>query len=419
MKLSSKKNISFIIMTLLILAFMYVFFTNVYPLIIYDADDWTYISAQRVFLPIIHAWNPARVFPETLMPLCGSIAAYIIYPITHDYLGSLTIVNAFTVALFISLYIYFFAKMISQVFSLKNIQSVLISILFLLMHFLLFRSSLQGNQHMFLAQDVTCYFYYLIPNLLNFIIVFIFIGNKNIKYDLNFSNPLKFGTLLLILYVAIFSNLYCSIILAAYAGSCILINFFKEFKTKFKIKEFIKKNFLLFGIIGAFILSALFELTGGRSSFNPQGDFLTSLKTAFINLKIAFFSINKKVFLFMALITLIFIIVFIYDLIKKNNTKKYRDLFLSVIICSLVLIFYFIFLSAKVNASYILHVQYTYGLWAYILVLIFIMLTYLLKRFPQSFVIIPFLLCFFVVECNNAIKTFSENDYQLPKFRTC
>lgn len=410
-----KKNIVYIIMALLILAFMYVFFTNMYPLIVYDTDDWTYISAPRSLIPIIHGWNPARVLPETLMPLCGSFAAYFIYPITHDYLGSLTTVNAFAVALSISLYIYFFAKMITKVFSLKNMQSVLISVLFLVMHFLLFVSSTHGNQHMFIAQDVTCYFFYLIPNLLNFIIVFIFMGKKNIKYDLNFSNPLKLGILLLILYVAIFSNLYCSIILAAYAGSYILINFFKEIKNKFNIMEFVKNNFLLFGIVGTFILSALFELTGGRSTFSQQGDFLVSLKIAFSNLKTAFMAINKKALIFFAMITLIFITVFIYDIIKKNNIKKYQNLFISLIICSLVLAFYFIFLSAKVNYNYILYVQYIYGLWAYILVLLFMMFTYLLKRFPKLFVILPLLLCFYVVEYNKAIKTFSENDSQLYK----
>lgn len=404
------KHLSFLIMAIVILAFMYVFFTNIYPLIVYDADDWTYIAAPRSFIPLIHAWNPARVLPETLMPICGSIASYIVYPITHNYLGSLTMVSAFTVALFISLYVYFFAKMLSHIFSLKNVHTILISLLFLVFHFIIFLSSLEGNQHMFLAQNVTCYFFYLIPNLLNFIIVFWFMENKNIKYNLDFSNPLKLGVLLLVIYAAIFSNLYCSIVLATYAGSQILIKFFQEIKGKFKIIEFIKKYFILFGIIGAFIVSALFELTGGRASFGIQDNFFSSLKSALENLKLSFFTINKKIFLVFAMITFIFIIVFIYDLIKKKEGKKYRDLILSVIICIIVLAFYFILLSAKVNASYTSHIQYTYGLWANILLLEFLMLTYLLKRFPKAFVLFPLLLCLFLVEFNNSIKTFSENN---------
>ncbi len=406
---SKFKYLSFLIMAIVIFAFMYVFFTNVYPLIIYDADDWTYIAAPRSFIPLIHAWNPARVLPETLMPMCGSIAAYIIYPITHNYLNSLTIVNAFMVALFISLYIYFFTKMLSQVFSLKNISAVLISILFLLFHFIIFLAALENNQHMFLAQNVTCYFFYLIPNLLNFILVFMFMGNK-INYSLDFSNPLKLGVLLLAIYAAIFSNLYCSIVLASFAGSQILINFFQEIKTKFNLPEFIKKYFLLWGIIGSFIISALFELTGGRAGFGVQDNFWGSLKTAFLNLKASFFSVNKKVFFFFALITLIFIIVFIYDILKKKDIKKYRNLFLSVIICIIVLAFYFILLSAKVNASYTSHIQYTYGLWANILLLEFLMLSYLIKRFPKTMVLFPLGLCLFLVEFNNSIKTFTENN---------
>lgn len=51
-----------------VFGFLFVWFTQIHPLVVYDADDWTYLAYVRSATPIWGDWNPAKVFPETVMP---------------------------------------------------------------------------------------------------------------------------------------------------------------------------------------------------------------------------------------------------------------------------------------------------------------------------------------------------------------
>ena len=56
---------------LLVFGFLFMFFTQVHPLVIYDGDDWRYIAYTRQALPSWNEWNPSRVFAEcTSRPMC-------------------------------------------------------------------------------------------------------------------------------------------------------------------------------------------------------------------------------------------------------------------------------------------------------------------------------------------------------------
>lgn len=65
--------------------FFLLYYIVIHPLIPYNSDDWMFMSANRIALPSIHAWNPSRVFPEFLMPLVSELASFLIYPLCHDY----------------------------------------------------------------------------------------------------------------------------------------------------------------------------------------------------------------------------------------------------------------------------------------------------------------------------------------------
>ncbi|MBC6910552.1 hypothetical protein DT304_04555, partial [Lactobacillus reuteri] len=64
-----------------IFIFIYVYLTQISPIVPFDGDDWRYIGALRIPLPMWGVWNPTRVLPETLMSVGGYIAAFIVYPI--------------------------------------------------------------------------------------------------------------------------------------------------------------------------------------------------------------------------------------------------------------------------------------------------------------------------------------------------
>ena len=110
MNKTNEKKIIFIFLT--IISFItFIFFLRVHPIIVFDVDDWLYISDNRVAIPLWGSWNPTRVFPETLAPLISNIAVHLIYPLCNNYIKSLSIMNAIIVTMFITVYLYCFTRM--------------------------------------------------------------------------------------------------------------------------------------------------------------------------------------------------------------------------------------------------------------------------------------------------------------------
>lgn len=252
----------------LALVFLYftIFFTRVHPLILFDGDDWNYISYSRNAVPMGNRWNPTRILPETLMPLCGFIAAYIVAPLTKNYIFSVTVVCAVVVSAVITLYFYLFARAVEKAFRLSLPQTIMIAVLFLLVHFWVLRSGMTGNIHMFLAADLTCYFYYTIPTLLNAGCVLLFETDRTFWKK---KGDIGQGLLLLAVYLLICSNLFSSIVLASYAGvillmDCILPSIREKSVSVWKKK--LRENNIFLGIIVGWLISLILEAQGGRAN---------------------------------------------------------------------------------------------------------------------------------------------------------
>jgi hypothetical protein len=67
-----------------VFVFMFVFFYNIHPLVILDADDWTYVSYSRMALPSARYWNPSRILPELLMSGCSNFAVFALLLIAQE-----------------------------------------------------------------------------------------------------------------------------------------------------------------------------------------------------------------------------------------------------------------------------------------------------------------------------------------------
>ena len=93
---------------LLAFSFLFVFFTQVHPLVIYDGDDWRYIAYTRQALPSWNEWNPSRVFAECFQPLMGYFAAYVLTPILGDCLHAQTAAVALLLSLMATAYLWLF-----------------------------------------------------------------------------------------------------------------------------------------------------------------------------------------------------------------------------------------------------------------------------------------------------------------------
>ena len=295
-KYSRKEHILLIGFSTIIFLSMLLFFLRIHPLIIYDADDWLYASYFRLPIPIWHDWNPSRVFPEIFMPLCSTLAVYLFMPLTHDYIWSLALMYGIVVSFFITLYVYAFALFLREKIKASVSNSIIISAIFFLFHFLIFKTSESGNHHMFYANDVTCYFYYIIPTILNVVLVIILELYPDLMDIFSRKNGILKGVILFSVYMAIFSNLFCSVIIAVWAGVEIINSSLNLIICKdFKFKTILRNNIYKLMIVFGWLISIIYELSGGRAESLAGISFAESVKHTIRNFTQVLIGVNKYV----------------------------------------------------------------------------------------------------------------------------
>lgn len=281
-----RKNWIPILSFLVLFACCWIFFSRICPLIPFDGDDWNYLSYARVPLPIWHDHNPARVFPEILMPLCGYASAYFIRPWTGNIVSALTIGGA----LFVSAGILFMAyegyRFLRSSFTLSQIEALLLMLFNVCCYFIIYYHKiprhLSGDQlasavipFLFAASNYTCIFYYVLSALLNIGVIFLLLRQKPWKNEGKFSLAGK-GFLILGIYLAIFSNLFESILIASFALSLLLLSV--KWKGKISLRSIWKDHKGILVIILAALLSAVFEANGGNAKDIQHSLSLTEIK---------------------------------------------------------------------------------------------------------------------------------------------
>lgn len=363
---------------ILIVVFFYllIFFINIHPIVPVDADDWGLISTARVAVPIIRGWNPSKIFPEVLMPLCGSIAAYVINPICNDYIKSIIITNALIVSIAITLYVYAFYLMIRQKAK-KDMTAIWMTVIFFLCHYLIFRSGVSNNAYMFWACDMTCYYNYLIPSLLNAGIVMT-IESKDF-----YNIPKSLKTLML--YLALFSNLFSSYILVLYVAIKILTDVTNK---KCSIKNNINDLLILF----VWMVAMIFEVTGGRANSKELSAQAETLIGGLFNSGLNFFEIYKHINIIFLVVSIGVIVLNFIFLHKKSNVIRW----VSYVIFSFA---YLMILTSRVKPVYMQRTDCIFGFVFFAILLLMISILELssrwecLNRASLIMVLIAFSLC--------------------------
>ena len=251
---------------------MFIFYTNVKQLTISDPDDWTYISKIRIPVPSLKQYNPAKVFPETFMGLCGYFAAYFIYPIINDYTMSMSYVYSAVVSFFIASSILCVAILVKKMLNCGFGISISSSFVFFALHFLIFKLKNDNNDFLYTASNLNCFMNYLIPLLSCFIMTIFFLWKytecekDTPHYICNNEKSIIIGFLLCWAYLNIFSNMICNIVLVAPCTFLFLRNAFIEFKHKSFDKSFFVQNYMYEYIFVLEIICLLFEGNGNRAA---------------------------------------------------------------------------------------------------------------------------------------------------------
>lgn len=399
--------------------FMYVWFVEIHPLVIYDADDWQFVAHVRRAFPMWGDWNPARVLPEFFMPIVSTAAVHLLYPLTGDYIGAITVGAAFTVSLFIVAYMICFAQLVKRMFHLTDGTTVVISSVFFVFHFLVFRAGETNNEYMFYCWDVTCYFFYLIPSLLNASLVMIMIKNDRFEEFWSNGNMVLKGLFVFALYMAIFSNLPASGILAAFSGCRILLSGINAIKQKNGLWKALQNNGLHFGILLMWFVSAIFELSGGRATFADESESLWTSVTYTLQCLLNVTGYCGKMFLLVSFVILAVGLGTGFFERKTAEAKTLWGLVLEISICGAALFLYIAVLVVKVGWSFANRTEYRFGLYFYLFLLVMMALCFLVRRMPKILTVLPVLICILVSSANTPGQTFKEGNMGNIDTRIC
>lgn len=408
-------NLSYAAFYFLISAFLFVWFSKIHALVPYDGDDWTYLAYVRRTTPIWGAWNPAKVFPEVVFPFVSTIAAFVLAPLTHDYITAQTMIHALVVSLSITGYLWCFSCMLRRCFPCSQLTASLITLVFLTFHFLAMRSADWNNQYLFYCVDLNCYYNYLLPSLLNASIVMSLVANASMEEFLKSGSPVKKGCCYIVVYLAIFSNLPSSGILAAYAGSVLLLDLIHRWKQKHWKRVFADDAFY-WGILAAWFISAVFELSGGRAA-SATSDIPLYYQVYLTCKALADVILNcNRVFLFTALGVILAACIV---LIRTKPNSKAICASSVLLIAFLAYSAYLLLLCAVVNPDCVSRSEYLLGIFFFGMLLSMLALAFLLERFPKLLLVFPLLVFFLVSAVDTGDPTFAESNFSKASPELC
>lgn len=338
----------------LIFLFFIVFFTTIMPLVPFDGDDWNFTGIMRVLpIPIWGVWNPTRVLPEVLSPLLGYIAAFVVYPLIGNYVFAISLVRAICVAFFCTLFLYFFFKMVRQRLSL-SFNRALVGELFLFISCFLFCKHIdQPSYSAFWTMDFDCTLFYLVPGLLNGILLFYMLRtSKFVNYFSNISD-FKKGIFWVSLYFAIFSSSQFNIILAIFS----IWQIVKEFNTHNSVfEQTFRQSYIYVAILFGWIITIIFDIKGGRSASLSGAMTIKQLLTSTLHdLSIFWAEMNHN---YVALAVII-VITTLWAVFHTNNSNGYQfsDLVIFSVFGFCVSFAYLIFAYLKAGSFYITRID--------------------------------------------------------------
>ncbi len=380
------------------------FFTKITPLVVFDSDDWLYVSYRRMPVPIWGHWNPSRVFPELLMPFVSSLGALVLYPLTGDYMGTLTLVFAVTVSLVIVVYIYAACKLVQSKMAISPRLALGVSVLFLILHFLIFKVGDGENYSLFYANDVTCYFYYTIPSLLSFILIAALELHPEWCDLTNGKFHWRKALVILVAYLLVYSNLYCSYLLTLWCGLRILL----KIKKPFSLKKLVGNSVFECLVILAWFVSLVFELSGGRAQDFGEETIAAKLAQALVSYaKIQY----STVFLIFAVVCIAVGGVLLFQNRKEEQARTTQKILVYMLVSFVLSVVYLLLLSAVTTPTYVSRPEVLLGAYTWGLAILGVLVAYILKKVPAFKLVLPLLGCLFFFGLNSYNMEFVATAY--------
>ena len=313
---------------------------------------------MRLPWPMWGVWNPSKVLPEILEPLCGYIAAFVVYPISGDYVASIAFTESIIISVFIAVFFAISFKYFKENFLLSSSLALCIELLFFLSFFLIFKQKNLNSYYGFWAPDMNCYFNYIVPSVLNASIILWMSKSRNLFHD--HDKTCKYGVnrcifggggYIICVYLAIFSNIQSSILLSGYCFIKLVEVSAKSLIDNKKIFSS-KEIWIYIAVILLWMISLLFEASGQRAmglTKNTTNFFTIPLSKVLDQYSVLLSRVGKYYFyLFLILEILAGFIL----LIDRNIRKKYIASITRIVLLFFLVILYLTLLHAKAGILY-------------------------------------------------------------------
>ena len=393
-----------------IFAFFVVFFAHIHPIAPYDGDDWYNIIIERTSYPSLDFWNPTKVFPERLEPFVATLAGYLVVPLVGDYICGLILANAFIVAIFIIVYLFSVQRCIETRFNLSRLTIQALIIVFILLHFLLLRTSGECNEHLWYSNDANCYYHYVIPNMLCASLV-LWLMRHDVRKE---NNGRTIAILILLTYLALCSNLYSVVILIAYIGALLLLDLRSKSPQVNKptspqggwLITYIRRNAHFLVIIALWGIVQWIESHGIRA--NSYGymkePLIYCLKVTIYN----FLTIGyNRWFLVVALLAIVG--AKLVDYRRGGHGLWHVGIRQwSILIAAFLSIIYLILLSSRVDPTYVQRGDVIFEFAFFLLFLVILSLAYLCSHHRFAAYFTPLLILFLLFQTNTSGRTYKD-----------
>lgn len=384
--------------------FFLFFFSKLYPIVISTTDDYYALANHRHVFPTWHGSQPIRVFAEVFMPLASQGASLLFRLFGGNIFDYLTFGYAFCVAAAMAGLVGVLYHMFRKA-GVPALQTCAGLVIFLLMHFWIFKQRQQdGNLYMLYTEYACTYFYYVIPNLMNCILVVWLHTDRDVHELFRPGKYLKKGLFVLFAYFCIFSNIWAGAILAVYLGVRLVSDGIAAIRGKKSFRGWFREHYVILLLLIVWLVSQVFEMNGVRAAGIGQ-----SISETFGNIWDAAMrmlrQVNIRYAFFCGLVIAGGLVFFILH-------KDWKSLALmGKLFAALVLfIVYFLLSCSKVGTYYVDgRPDVFYGAFFFGGVMVLICLFELLKSIPAVKLVLPFLILFILVECNSMGRTYKDS----------
>ncbi|HHA1904020.1 TPA: hypothetical protein ACOED1_004855 [Enterobacter kobei] len=387
-----------------VFAVVAVFFTAIHPVTIISGDEWINLSSGRQAYPQWGGFNPIKVVPEVAFPLFGNIASSVVMPLGFTFLEAIAYLTAILVAVLVVAFLYQFYVLMRETAGLSTYTSSVMVILYLLCMFGLFRTLNNNNSpYLLWEQNLTCYYHYIVPALINGTLALYVLRMSATLKPFFYERAVFSGALIFAIYLCVFSNIFASVVLAVMCGVVLLLNLISN---RFKIVETIKAYPFHCITLAMWVISAIFEMNGGRADRMAKDHLdISGAVNAFYSL----LKLTDRTFFVVLAVGLVCGVVFLLRRKSDETTEGKRYAFWVSVISGAITTLALILVCAKASANYATRPVAMWGSFMYLIVAASIGLGYFIERFKTVQYIAPIVILCLVNKATDQSHSLRES----------